>query len=77
MPGSCSSGFKSLPSAAAGSRRSKGLDVSRVKSRKPQLIRPITPSTRATMRSSSCLEKIDTASVQPAKISDHSKMEPS
>ncbi len=53
MPGSCSSGFRSLPSAGGGNMRSNGLEVSSVNSMKPQLIRPITPSTRATMRSSS------------------------
>ena len=77
MPGSCSSGFRSRPSAAAGSRRSKGFEVSSVKSRKPQLTRPITPSTRASVRSSSCFENIDTAKVQPDRISDHSSIEPS
>ncbi len=49
----------------------------KVNSRKPTLISPITLSTRATVRSSSWREKIDTASVQPARISDHNRIEPS
>ena len=47
MPGSCSSGFRSRPSAAAGNSRSKGLDVSSTNSRKPTLSRPITTRMRA------------------------------
>ena len=35
MPGSCSSGLRSRPSAAAGSSRSNGLEVSSMNSRKP------------------------------------------
>jgi hypothetical protein len=77
MPGSCSSGFRSRPSTAAGSRRSKGLEVSSVKSRKPTLISPITASTRATMTSGSWRENSATATVQPARISAHSRIEPS
>ena len=77
MPGSCSSGFKSWPSGAAGNSRANGLDVSSVNSKNPTLTSPITPNTLATMRSSSCFENIDTAKVQPDKISDHNKMEPS
>ena len=34
MPGSCNSGFRSRPSAAAGSKRSKGFDVISMNSRK-------------------------------------------
>ena len=77
MPGSCSRGLRSCPSGAAGSRRSNGFEVNRVNNRKPQLTSPITPSTRANMVSSSWREKIETARVQPAKIRDHSKIEPS
>ena len=40
MPGSCSSGFKSRPSAAAGNSRSNGLDVSSMNSRKPNADEP-------------------------------------
>ena len=77
MPASCSSGLRSLPSAAAGSRRSNGLDVNSVNSKNPVLIRPMTASTRATIASSSWRDKPATASVQPLMISDHSRMDPS
>ena len=36
MPGSCSSGFRSRPSAAGGNSRSNGFDVSSMNSRKPE-----------------------------------------
>ena len=60
-----------------GSRRSNGFEVSSMKSRKPTLTRPITPSTRATMRSGSWRLKTATAKVQPASISVQSSIEPS
>ena len=77
MPGSCSSGFRSSPSAAAGSTRWKGSDVSRMKSRNPALTSPITPSTRVTSRSGRWRLKSATAKVQPPSISSHSTIEPS
>ena len=77
MPGSCSSGFRSRPSSAAGSRRSKGLEVNSVNSRKPTLIRPMTPITRATITSGSWRERSATATVQPARIRPHIRIEPS
>ena len=61
MPGSCSSGFRSRPSAAGGIRRSNGFDVNSRNSRKPTLIRPITDSTRATSASGRLRENTDTA----------------
>lgn len=41
------------------------------------LIIPITASTRASITSGSCREKIDTAKVQPPRISAQSSSEPS
>ncbi len=41
------------------------------------LMMPITPSTRASMSSGSCREKIETAKVQPPRISAQSNSEPS
>src|SRR6266542_4574081 len=46
IAGSCNSGFRSRPSAGTGNRRSKGFEVSNMKSRKPVLITPITERTR-------------------------------
>src|SRR5512144_958181 len=77
MPGSCSSGLRSRPSAAGGNRRSKGSDVVSMKSRKPNEMRPCTPSTRATISSGRCLEKTETATVHQPSISTHSSSEPS
>ena len=77
MPGSCSSGFRSRPSAAGGNRRSNGSDVVSMKSRKPNDTRPCTPSTRATISSGRCFEKTETARVHHASISTHSSSEPS
>ena len=57
-PGSCSSGFRSRPSSAAGSSRSNGLEVSSTNSSRPVATRPSTPSTRATMVSSSVREQL-------------------
>ena len=77
MPGSCSSGLRSRPSAGTGNIRSNGLDVKSVNRMKPQLTSPMMPSTRASIGSSSCFENIDTASVHNDRISAHSRMEPS
>ena len=77
MPASCSRGFRSWPSAGAGNTRSNGLEVNSVNIMKPQLTSPMTPSTRASMRWSSCREKTDTAIVQPERIRVHSRIEPS
>ena len=77
IPGSCSSGFRSRPSAGTGNRRSNGFDVSSRNSRKPTLTRPITPSTRATISSGRWRLLSDTASVQIESMSTHSIIEPS
>ncbi len=77
MPGSCSKGFRSRPSAAAGTSRSKGLDVSSVNSRKPTSVRPITERMRASTGSGRRLLKIATAPIQPHCISSHSSIDPS
>src|SRR5213083_2895362 len=45
IAGSCNSGFRSRPSAGTGNRRSKGLDVSSMKSKKPVLTIAITDNT--------------------------------
>ncbi|MNO96069.1 hypothetical protein D3C76_877280 [compost metagenome] len=77
-PGSCSSGLRSLPSAGdCGSRRLNGLEVMIRNSRKPVLIMPITARTRDSITSGNWREKIDTAKVQPPRISAQSSSEPS
>ena len=48
-PGSCNKGFKSLPSAGAGNKRSNGLEVTKMNIRKPVDTKPKMPMTRATM----------------------------
>ena len=58
MPGSCNKGLRSRPSGAAGSRRSNGLEVSSMNSRKPMLTRPMTARMRATTGSGRWLLKI-------------------
>src|SRR5664279_1235984 len=65
MPGSCSSGFRSRPSAAGGTRRSNGFDVNSRNNRKPTLIRPITEITRASNGAGRLREKKVTAQLQP------------
>ena len=77
MPGSCSSGFRSRPSGAAGFRRRNGLDVNSRNTRKPIETRPITASTRASIGAGRLLERSATASAQPVSISTHSSSEPS
>ncbi len=64
MPGSCSSGFRSLPSAAAGTRRRNGLDVNSRNIRKPIETSPITASTRASSTSGRLRERSVTAVAQ-------------
>jgi hypothetical protein len=76
-PGSCSIGFRSRPSSAAGSRRTNGLEVNRVKPMKPIAIRPITPSTRASTSRGRLRLKVATAALQKLRISTHSSSEPS
>lgn len=67
-----------MPSiGVCGSERLNRLEVMIRNSRKPVLIMPITASTRASMTSGSCREKIDTAKVQPPRISAQSSSEPS
>ncbi len=77
MPGSCSSGFRSLPSAAAGTRRRNGLDVNSRNARKPMETSPITASTRASSASGRLRERSVTAVAQPVSISTQSSSEPS
>ena len=77
IPGSCSSGLRSRPSPAAGSRRSNGLLVKIRKARKPTATMPITPSTRATTGIGNDFENRATAAVHSARISAHSSSEPS
>src|SRR6266481_1694516 len=76
-PGSCSKGFKSRPSAAAGSRRLKGFEVSRVNNKKPTATKPITPNTRATISFGKCLLKVATADVQIDRKNTHNNNDPS
>ncbi len=76
-PKSCSSGFRSPPSAGAGNSRSNGFDVSRINSMKPTATKPITASTRATMSSGKDLLNAATALDQMPRINDQSSSEPS
>ena len=78
MPGSCSSGFRSRPSGAAGSSRSKGFEVSSVKSRKPHADQPHhAEHARQRALVELLARTAATANVQPASISAHSSIEPS
>ena len=77
MPGSCSSGFKSRPSAAAGNKRSNGFEVSNKNRIKPTLTKPSTPITRATMAAGRCRLKTVTPTVHTLSISTHNNKEPS
>ena len=70
-------GLRSAPSAAAGSSRVNGLDVSSVKLEKPTPTRPSTPSTRARNAFGRLFENAATSSAQVARISIHSSSEPS
>ena len=77
-PGSCSSGFKSFPSRGVfGNSRSKGLEVSNEKARKPTATSPITLSTRATMISGKPRLKNATAVIQPDRMRTQRSNEPS
>src|SRR5487761_2350993 len=76
-PGSCKSGFKSRPSAAAGIKRVKGLDVNSMNNKNPTATSPITPNTRATISCGKCLLKVATAAVHIDRINAHSSSEPS
>lgn len=76
-PKSCSSGFRSLPSASAGTWRRNGLEVSRANSRKPRLTKPSTPMTRARNTSGRRRLNAATATVQTLRISIQSSIEPS
>ena len=62
---------------AAGIKRSKGLETISINSRKPTLIKPMTPKMRARISSGKCLENTLTATVQILKIIAHSNNEPS
>ena len=77
IPGSCSSGLRSRPSGTAGSRRSNGFEVMRVKERKPTLTQPSTLKTRAMNASGSLLLKMVAATVHNDRVSAHSRSEPS
>ena len=77
MPGSCSKGFRSRPSRAAGIKRSKGLDTMSINSKKPTLIKPMTPKILARMSSGRCFENKLTATVQMLSIIAHNNNEPS
>jgi len=74
---SCNSGLRSLPSIAAGTRRSNGLDVVSMNSWKPMLINPRMPMTRLRNGVSRLPLSAVTASDQAARHSDHSSSEPS
>jgi len=77
MPGSCSSGLRSRPSGGIGNRRSNGLDVSSMNSRKPKLTIPITARMRATTGRGRLPENRVTASIQTASMKVQSSSEPS
>src|SRR6187549_849285 len=77
MPGSCNNGFRSRPSIAAGSKRSKGFEVNNIKLKNPTLINPSTPSTRAMMSSGRWRLNTLTAIVHSDSINTHNNKEPS
>ena len=77
MPGSCKRGLRSLPSKAAGKRRSNGFDVNSMNNKKPTLITPITPNTLATMSSGKWRLNTLTATDHDASINIHKSNEPS
>jgi hypothetical protein len=77
MPGSCNRGFRSRPSAAAGSKRSKGFEVSSRNRTKPTVIRPITPSALATVGKGRRSLKAATATVHSDRMKTQSNIEPS
>src|ERR1700722_3920465 len=74
---SCSTGFKSAPSCAAGLKRRKGFEVHKVNSMKPELMRPMTPSTRLEKVKGSARLKAATATLQMERIRLHSSKESS
>ena len=76
-PGSCSNGFRSLPSKGAGNSRSNGLDVNKMKDKKPVETKPKIPMTRATMAKGKVRENSATDTVQPDNIKTHNNKEPS
>jgi hypothetical protein len=53
------------------------LEVNSMNARKPALISPITPSTRAVMSSGRCALNALTASIHAPSIRHHSRNEPS
>ena len=77
MPGSCSSGFRSRPSAGTSNWRSNGFDVSSRNIRNPTLIKPITANVRATIAIGMPLLKRATAPDQIASMSIQRSNEPS
>ena len=78
IPGSCNNGFKSRPSTGKyGNKRSNGLDINKVYSIKPTPKKPSTPSTRARNTQGNDCERIATTAVQPACITNQSKIAPS
>jgi hypothetical protein len=77
MPGSCSSGFRSRPSGTGGHRRSNGLLVKSVNSKKPALTKPITARMRANTTLGNAALNVDTACIHKPSIKIHSKSDPS
>src|SRR5215471_2523774 len=68
IAGSCSRGFKSLPSGGTGNRRANGLEVNSMNSRKPVLTIAITDNTRATISSGRWLLNKVTATIQTVSM---------
>ena len=77
MPGSCSRGFKSLPSAAGGKILRNGFEVITMKAMMPKSTSPITESTRAIV--SSGRRRPSTATMPPhhESVSAQNRIEPS
>ena len=77
MPGSCNKGLRSRPSSGAGNKRSKGLEVSSMNSKKPTATSPMTDSMRAVTSLGKWRLKRATATVQSTSICTHKSKEPS
>ncbi len=76
-PGSCRSGFKSLPSAGGSASRAKGLDVRRMNNRNAAAIQDCTASTLARKSSGIDRENKATAAPNSDRTSTHKSIEPS
>jgi hypothetical protein len=77
IPGSCKSGLRSDPLAAAGNILRNGFEVTRVNKIVPKLINPKTPKVLAKIGSVKFFEKKATALLHKANIKPQSRIDPS